>query len=48
MEQWNGFTDGVWKREALGLEYPLKGIEPPSEEEVTKAYKILTKQVQLI
>ena len=39
---------GVYKWEALGLEYPLKGIEPPSEEEVTKAYQILTKQVQLI
>lgn len=35
---------GVYKWEALGLEYPLKDIEPPSEEEVQKAYEYITKQ----
>jgi pyruvate formate lyase activating enzyme len=33
---------GVYKWEALGLEYPLKDIEPPSDEEVEKAYNLLT------
>jgi pyruvate formate lyase activating enzyme len=37
---------GVYKWETLGLEYPLKEVHPPSDEEVAKAYKILTKQVQ--
>jgi len=32
---------GVYKWEALGLEYPLKDIEPPSEESVQFAYSIL-------
>jgi len=36
---------GVYKWEALGLEYPLKHINPPSDEEVEKAYQILTKEV---
>ncbi|WP_210365165.1 pyruvate formate-lyase-activating protein [Bacillus sp. REN3] len=33
---------GVYKWEALGLEYPLDGVEPPSDEEVEKALNILT------
>jgi len=33
---------GVYKWEALGLEYPLKGIEPPSEASVKFAYNMLT------
>jgi pyruvate formate lyase activating enzyme len=33
---------GVYKWEALGLEYPLKGIEPPSEASVEFAYNMLT------
>ena len=33
---------GVYKWEALGLEYPLKEIEPPSEEMTEWAYQLLT------
>ncbi|MCE4047848.1 pyruvate formate-lyase-activating protein [Bacillus sp. Au-Bac7] len=33
---------GVYKWESLGLEYPLKGIEPPSEASVQFAYNMLT------
>ena len=36
---------GVYKWEALGLQYPLKNIDPPSDEEVDKAYQILTKNI---
>ncbi|KIY22660.1 pyruvate formate-lyase-activating protein [Mesobacillus subterraneus] len=36
---------GVYKWEALGLEYPLKGIEPPSHAEVENAYKLLTAHI---
>ena len=36
---------GVYKWEALGMEYPLKDIEPPSEEETQLAYEILTTSV---
>ena len=36
---------GVYKWEALGLEYPLQDIEPPSEEIAEEAYQILTKSV---
>jgi pyruvate formate lyase activating enzyme len=36
---------GVYKWEALGLEYPLADIEPPSQDRVKNAYKILSKQV---
>lgn len=39
---------GVYKWEALGLEYPLKDINPPSDEEVEKAYEILTKNIRFI
>lgn len=34
---------GVYKWEALGLDYSLKEISPPSEQDVEKAYSILTK-----
>ncbi|MDP4103852.1 MAG: pyruvate formate-lyase-activating protein [Bacillota bacterium] len=34
---------GVYKWEALGHEYPLKGIEPPSSDKVEYAYNMLTK-----
>ncbi len=33
---------GVYKWEALGHEYPLKNIEPPTEESVTFAFEKLT------
>lgn len=33
---------GVYKWEALGMEYPLEDIEPPSDDEVEKARKLLT------
>ncbi|MDQ0411912.1 pyruvate formate-lyase-activating protein [Mesobacillus stamsii] len=36
---------GVYKWEALGLEYPLKGIEPPSHAEVENTYKLLTAHI---
>lgn len=39
---------GVYKWKALGLDYPLKDVNPPSEEEVKKAYQILTKKVHFI
>lgn len=38
---------GVYKWKALGLDYPLKEVNPPSEEEVKKAYQMLTKQFHL-
>ncbi|WP_077213363.1 pyruvate formate-lyase-activating protein [Bacillus dakarensis] len=38
---------GVYKWEALGLDYPLKDIEPPSDEKVELAYKHLTAKVTL-
>lgn len=34
---------GVYKWEALGLDYPLKEIDPPSEEKTAWALRILTK-----
>jgi pyruvate formate lyase activating enzyme len=39
---------GVYKWEALGLDYPLKDIEPPSNEHVEKAYQILTRNLTFI
>ncbi|NMD69943.1 pyruvate formate lyase-activating protein [Bacillus sp. DNRA2] len=36
---------GVYKWEALGLEYPLKDVEPPSDEKVSEAYQLLTEQM---
>lgn len=39
---------GVYKWEALGLEYPLKDVEPPSEDSVERAYQLLTAEVQYI
>ncbi|WP_071459813.1 pyruvate formate-lyase-activating protein [Bacillus massilinigeriensis] len=36
---------GVYKWEALGLEYPLKDIEPPSEDSVENAINLLTAEV---
>lgn len=35
---------GVYKWEALGLEYPLKDVHTPSEEEVARVYQIITNQ----
>lgn len=37
---------GVYKWEALGMEYPLKGIQPPSDEEAQKALELLTASVK--
>ncbi|KOP82571.1 pyruvate formate-lyase-activating protein [Cytobacillus solani] len=34
---------GVYKWEALGLDYPLKEIEPPNKEKTARALRILTK-----
>lgn len=34
-------TMGIYKWENLGMEYPLKGVEPPSEERIMHAKKIL-------
>lgn len=36
---------GVYKWEALGLQYPLQGIEPPTDEETKIAHQLLTKEV---
>lgn len=33
---------GVYKYDALGLEYPLKGVKPPTEDRVKNAEKILS------
>lgn len=38
---------GVYKWEALGLEYPLQGVEPPSDKEVENAYKLLTSKCSI-
>ena len=32
---------GVYKYEALGMDYPLEGIEPPTEDRVKNAETIL-------
>ncbi|RHW42220.1 pyruvate formate lyase-activating protein [Neobacillus notoginsengisoli] len=34
---------GVYKWETLGLEYPLKDVEPPSDEKVQEAYETITR-----
>lgn len=34
-------TMGIYKWEKLGLDYPLKGIEPPTEERIRQAKRIL-------
>lgn len=39
---------GVYKWETLGLEYPLKDIEPPTEESVEYAYETLTKSCIIV
>jgi pyruvate formate lyase activating enzyme len=39
---------GVYKWETLGLDYPIKEVEPPSEAQVKEAYQILTKKVSFI
>ncbi|ODG89923.1 MULTISPECIES: pyruvate formate-lyase-activating protein [Bacillaceae] len=38
---------GVYKWEALGLKYPLKDIQPPSNESVNHAYQLLTQMKEL-
>ncbi|MCY7801197.1 pyruvate formate-lyase-activating protein [Bacillus haynesii] len=37
---------GVYKWEALGLDYPLNGVEPPSADRVENAYRLLTAHLQ--
>lgn len=37
---------GMYKWEALGMEYPLKDIEPPNEDRVDLAYELLTAKLQ--
>ncbi|WP_018664145.1 pyruvate formate-lyase-activating protein [Heyndrickxia acidiproducens] len=32
---------GVYKYEALGIDYPLKGVEPPTEDQIAHAEQIL-------
>lgn len=32
---------GVYKWEALGLTYPLEQVQPPTEEEVEEAYRLI-------
>ena len=39
---------GVYKWETLGLDYPLKDIEPPSDVQVKEAYQILTKNLTFV
>jgi pyruvate formate lyase activating enzyme len=39
---------GVYKWETLGLDYPIKEVEPPSEVQVKEAYQILTEKVSFI
>ena len=39
---------GVYKWETLGLDYPLKDIEPPSDVHVKEAYHILTKNLTFV
>jgi pyruvate formate lyase activating enzyme len=36
---------GVYKWEALGLQYPLKDVLPPNEEQVKTAYDLITSKV---
>lgn len=38
---------GVYKWEALGLEYPLKDVEPPNDQEVELAFNLLTANLTL-
>lgn len=35
---------GVYKWKTLGLDYPLDHIQPPSDDEVQRAYQLLTKE----
>ena len=37
---------GVYKWEALNLEYPLEGTEPPTEDRVENAYERLTRHLK--
>ncbi len=37
-------TMGEAKYEKLGVEYPLKGVQPPTKERISNAVKILTKK----
>ncbi|MCB6745954.1 pyruvate formate lyase 1-activating protein, partial [Anaerostipes hadrus] len=37
---------GVYKYEALGIDYPLKGVEPPTKEQVAHAEQILKRVLQ--
>lgn len=37
-------TLGIYKWENLGIDYPLKGIEPPTQERIQNAEKILLKE----
>jgi pyruvate formate lyase activating enzyme len=39
---------GVYKWETLGLEYPLKDIEPPDEDKVDYAYSLLIQHCKIV
>lgn len=39
---------GVYKYEAMGLDYKLKGVQTPSEEKVNWAYNLLTNEDQVL
>ncbi|GER65873.1 pyruvate formate-lyase-activating enzyme [Weizmannia acidilactici] len=39
---------GVYKYEALGIDYPLKGIEPPTKKEVAHAEYILKREFETV
>lgn len=41
-------TMGVFKWESMGLKYPLKHIEPPTNERVKNAQELLTKNIKFM
>ncbi|MCL1630721.1 pyruvate formate-lyase-activating protein [Sporolactobacillus sp. CPB3-1] len=39
-------TMGVYKWKALGLDYPLEGIEPPTDDEVARAAMLIQREIR--